>query len=119
MPRVVRGEVGGKVANKRVERPRAEELEGEFPLRGADEGRIGNDLDGSRFERLVQFTKSLGLAAGHQSMKLVDSRGFVGQFVDIVMEGVGVLNSGGKCVVLIVEGSEEFIPPHPKLPGWP
>ncbi len=92
VPRVVRGQVRGKVADERVERLGAEELDGVLPLLGPDELGVGNDLERGRLEGIVQLAHALLLAVVEQAAQLVGGAGLVRELVDIVVEGGGVLD---------------------------
>lgn len=86
------GEVRGKVADERIQRLRAEELESVLPLLGADERRVGDDFERGGFERAVQFAQPLLLAVGKKTVEVVGGACLVGDLVDIVVEGFGVLD---------------------------
>lgn len=119
VPWVVVGEVRGKVADERVQRLRAEELEGVLPLLGADERGVGDDFERGGFERPVQFAQALLLAVGEESVKVFGGARLFGDLVDVVVEGFRVLDGGRNGVVLVVELGEEVIPLQPELPIWP
>lgn len=102
VPFVVFGEVGREVANKRIERLRSEELDGVLPLIGADELRVSNDLECCRFEGFIQLAKALFLAVLEPAVEVISRGSLVGDFVDVMMEGLWVLDGLGDGVILIV-----------------
>jgi hypothetical protein len=52
-------------------------------------------------------------------MELICSAGLMGDLVDVMVEGLGVLDGRGKGVVLVVQLGEEVIPLQAKLPVRP
>lgn len=119
MARIVVGEVAGEEAHKGVEGTRAEELQGVGPLSGADELGAGDDLDCSEVKRRVELLQALFLAIAHETVEFVGGIGETGDFVDIVVEGVGVLDARRDGVVLVLQLGGEIISLHPKLPERP
>jgi hypothetical protein len=119
VPRMVIGEVGGEVSHERVEALRPEELESVLPLSGADERRVGDDLNGGRLEGLVQLAQPVLLTVGEAAVEVV-RRGGIGRYlVDIVMKGLGVLDRGGKGVVAFVQRAREVVLLQAELPEGP
>lgn len=116
---VVVGEVACKISNDGVERLGSEELKGVLPLVRTYQLRVGNDLYSERFKRLLEFGEPLPLPSRHEAMELFGRVCMVGDFVDVVVEGFGVLEGVGKGVVLIVERGEKVVSLHAKLPGGP
>jgi hypothetical protein len=116
---MVGGEVGGEVSNKGVQRTCSEELNSMFPLGHFDEVWVANNFETGRFKGLVQFVESLLFAIAGEKMEFGSRLRLVGNFGDIVVKGLGVLN--GRCVgvVLVVELGEQVISLHIELPGRP
>ena len=102
-PWVVIGEVRGKVADERVKRLGPEELESVLPLFSSNQGRVGDDFEGCRFQRIIQLAETLLLAVAKETVELIGGAGLVGNLENVVVEGLWVLNRGRKRVVLIVE----------------
>lgn len=119
MVEVVFGQVAGKVPDNRVVGAGAEELQGVLPLLGADQLRVGDDLDGERLQRLVELTEALLPAGRQEPVKLLSSVGIVRDLEDVVVKGFGVLNSGGKGVIAVVECRIEVVLLHAELPEGP
>lgn len=116
---VIIGEIACKVSDNGVERLGPEELEGVLPLVRTYQLRVGNDLYSERFQRLLEFGKSLPLPSRHEAMEFFGRVRMLGDFVDVVVEGFGVLDGVGKGVVLVVQRREQVVPLHAKLPGRP
>ena len=119
MPRVLRGKIRSKVANQRVQRLRAKELGSVLPLFGANEGRVGDDLESGRLERLVQLAEALVLAVLEEAVEIISGGGLVGELINIMMESLRVLDGRGNGIVLIMQLGEEVVPLQPKLPVRP
>ncbi len=105
-PRVVIGEVGGEVADKRIKGLGPEELESVLPLFGSNQGRVGDDFERGRFQGIIQLAETLLLAVAKETVELICGACLVGDLENVVVEGLWVLNRRGKCVVLIVELSD-------------
>jgi hypothetical protein len=112
-------EIAREVPDDGVKRLGPEELESVLPVFRVHQLGVGDDLHGQRLERLMELGQALALAIGHQAMELVRCIGITGDFVDVVVEGLGVLDVEGEGVILIVEFGKEVIPLHAELPGWP
>jgi len=90
-----------------------------LPLLGADEGRVSDDLEGGRLERLVQLAEALFLASVEQAMELIGAGGLLRDLVHIVVKGFGIENRGGDRIILVVQGTEEVVLLQPKFPEGP
>lgn len=107
---VVIGKIACKVSDNGVKGFGPEELKGVLPLVRTYQLRVGNDLYSERFKRLLEFCEPLPLSSRHEAMELFGRVCMVGDFVDVVVEGFGVLEGVGKGVVLIVERREQVAP---------
>jgi hypothetical protein len=116
---VVIGEVACKITDDRVKRFGAEKLKSMLPMLRVHQLGVGDNLNGERFKRLVQLAEPLLLPLSHQAVELVDGIGIVGNFVNVVMKGFGVLEVEGKGVILVVEVGKKVIPLHAEFPGRP
>jgi hypothetical protein len=116
---VVIGEVACKISDDGVERLGSKELEGMLPLVRTYQLRVGNDLYSERFKRLLEFGEPLPLTSRHEAMEFFGRVCMVGNFVDVVVKGFGVLEGVGKGVVLIVQRRKQVVPLQAKLPSWP
>ena len=119
VPGMMGRKVRGKVLDERVERLCAEELEGVLPLLGSDKVRVADNLECCRLERIVQLAEPLLLAVLEEAVEVISGAGLVGDLVNIVVEGLRVLNGRRDGVVLIMQLGEEVVSPQAKLPMWP
>ena len=119
MPWVIVRQVGSKVSNKRIKRLCPEQLHSVLPLISADERGVADDLECCRFKRLVQLAKPLLLAVLKKAVELVTGSRCVGDLVDVMVEGLGVLDRRRESIVLIMKFGEEVGPLQAKLPVWP
>lgn len=92
--------------NERVEGIRPEELDGMLPLRHVDKGGICRNLEAHRAKGVVQFMKALVSAIVSQMMKLGNGVCIMGDFENIVIEGIGVLDGGCISVILVMKRGE-------------
>lgn len=99
---VIVGEVACKISDNRIVGFGPKELEGVLPLVRTYQLRVGNDLYSERFKRLLEFGDPLPLPSRHEAMELFGRVRMLGDFVDVVVEGLGVLEGVGDSVVLVV-----------------
>lgn len=90
-----------------------------LPLLGSYERRVGNDLERGRFETVIQLSEPLLLAVCQETVELIARGSGMGDLVNVVVEGLRILDGGRDGVVLIVELGEEILSPHAKFPGGP
>lgn len=99
---VIIGEVACKISNDGIVGLGTKELDGVLPLVRTYQLRVGNDLYSERFKRLLEFGDPLPLPSRHEAMEFFGRVRMLGDFVDVVVEGFGVLESVGNGVVLVV-----------------
>lgn len=90
-----------------------------LPLGSSNESRVGYDLKTRRLQQVVQFVQALGLALCHETVKLIGGGGFGRDLVDVVVESLGILDRGGKSVVLVVQRGEEVVLLQAEFPEGP
>lgn len=100
--KVVVGEVACKVSDNGVVGLGPKKLESVLPLVRTYQLRVGNDLYSERFKRLLEFGDPLPLPSRHEAMEFFGCVRMLGDFVDVVVEGFGVLEGVGDGVVLVM-----------------